>query len=134
MVPLTVSNFDNVNHRIYQRIESLWLKAKPEHLYLEALRQALLIDEDSLNPTGTKKRPSWFLLPILCSQAAGGGHGVFRPLVPSGGSQLRPPGQADRDRYLPGHLSQQLCGHHRAGTVARLATTSGLRRSVGHDS
>jgi geranylgeranyl diphosphate synthase type I len=72
LVSLTISNIDNINHRILQRIESLWLKAKPWHPFLEALRQALFIDEDSLNPTGTKERPSWFLLPILCSQAAGG--------------------------------------------------------------
>jgi geranylgeranyl diphosphate synthase type I len=36
------------------------------------MRQALLIDEDSQYPTRAKERPPWFLLPVLCSQAAGG--------------------------------------------------------------
>jgi geranylgeranyl pyrophosphate synthase len=50
----------------------LWSQTNLWPLYLDALRQAVSIDEASLNTTETRERPRWFLLPILCSQAAGG--------------------------------------------------------------
>jgi geranylgeranyl diphosphate synthase type I len=41
-------------------------------LYLESLRHALSIDEDSVYPDEVIERPQWLLFPVLCAQAAGG--------------------------------------------------------------
>ena len=41
-------------------------------MYLESLRHALSIDEDSVCPDEVIERPQWLLFPVLCAQAAGG--------------------------------------------------------------